>query len=871
MTATPSDFIAAGDFALRDNVPIGTSSLSFTGSSSKLGAPGTLQVGQRVKLDDGTHTDYYRLLDARTPKLLGGLYEWIDVGVAPHGVRAYTAASTTVTFVPFAAARANFPAVSVKQHERTSLTLTDFFEMIGGRDADLTYIAKPGGAEAKFAVSGRALTILGHKPGKVTATITAYDKAQGTVVQTISVTVLPANRAPVSTRALGDPTVGVGATKAYDLATYFEDPDSDVLSWVVNGENSHVSASFSGDVMTLAALSQGDATLSVVATDPAGLHTSQQMQVLVPRNRRPARTRHVPAQALEVGGPARTVDLAQSFSDPDGGALGWLFQYEQGDPAHQYRQEVWFVASQTGSNLLALESHFAYPPGSDAPWGAGSAWTVPAGTGYVLRTARGTDPAITRTSGTLLSAATATWDATARKVNLSIRTASSLALTPLAAPSRLLLGVDLDVAWAEGSSGAGEGLQLNLLPGDSPGRRAGYVEVYDTRGQIASDIFAVSLGRAPVLSVAAIPDQTLIAGSDVTIDLDTYFSDPDGDEITYKVSGAPASVVALSLRHKIVVTPDALARDSVLHIHGVTAARAVVTVTASDPDGLHLSTTFDADVTASAVAAPPALLPPASIDRIDRLLTGEAIEAVLTRVTSTTAVPFPSGVWYPISQDWIYIAGGSPASYRDTDDNDEMRFFSIPEGQVVVGVGGQAGTTLDSRIQVGDRFQAVGNNAVFEIAELIGPWNTPGDQASGLILYNDRVIQDVRLTENPQVTTSTPGWFWDATADTIAWLPRLTSVGRHISFPVVPLSGTPIEVDSPSDYLSAFTAICPWDGLIAAISPELPLAFLAEGAEFSISSTGSPVTYRIEKRLARYYRHRPVAVEMTLTALPDTT
>ena len=79
--------------------------------------------------------------------------------------------------------------------------------------------------------------------------------------------------------------------------------------------------------------------------------------------------------------------------------------------------------------------------------------------------------------------------------------------------------------------------------------------------------------RAPG-TVGTIPDQTVTAGQTVTIDVSQYFTDADGDPLTYAGTTSAVAVAAVSLS------------GSSLTIAGVAPGSATVTVTASDPGGL---------------------------------------------------------------------------------------------------------------------------------------------------------------------------------------------------------------------------------------------------------------------------------------------
>ena len=456
MTATVSDFIAATGFSLRDAVALSDASLNLTNPKQDVvPSPPVLPQGIRFSVADGTNTDYYRVGLNVTGSIVAGGMDWVGVDIHPAAVRAY-ASGLSVTFHAFVSPKGFAPTVTVKAHESTSINLLDYFEMVGGKDSDLSFIARPGGAEAQLAVSGSSLTVAGRTNGTMTASISAHDRAQGVATRTFSFVVLPANRPPQSDRAIGNPSVGVGATRVYDLSLYFSDPDVDALTYAVTGATSQTAAAaaVSGTELTIGGHSTGSTTLVITASDGT-LDISQQVHVTVPPNRRPVRVAHVEPVALNLGGPTVTRDIADAFTDPDGGTLSWLVQYEEGDPALQFMQEFWHVVSKQGSNLLNLESLFAYP-GTTPPWSATlRPWVIPAGTDFAFR--NGTPSVLTR--GTLLSTATVRWDSGAGRVKVAIRTTDALPAAAISPPSRLLLGPDADVAWVEGDqtdTGSGE-------------------------------------------------------------------------------------------------------------------------------------------------------------------------------------------------------------------------------------------------------------------------------------------------------------------------------------------------------------------------------------------------------------------------------
>lgn len=81
-----------------------------------------------------------------------------------------------------------------------------------------------------------------------------------------------------------------------------------------------------------------------------------------------------------------------------------------------------------------------------------------------------------------------------------------------------------------------------------------------------------------------IPDQTIVTGQTTTLDVVSYFSDPDGGALTYTASSSAAAVVSVS------VSGDTLT------LEGIAEGTATVTVTATDPDGLTAAQGFQVTV-----------------------------------------------------------------------------------------------------------------------------------------------------------------------------------------------------------------------------------------------------------------------------------
>ena len=91
--------------------------------------------------------------------------------------------------------------------------------------------------------------------------------------------------------------------------------------------------------------------------------------------------------------------------------------------------------------------------------------------------------------------------------------------------------------------------------------------------------------RSPV-TVGTIPSATVQAGESTSVNASSYFSDPDGDALTYTASSSRASVATASVSGRTVT------------VNGVAAGSATIRITATDPGGLSATQTFSVTVEA---------------------------------------------------------------------------------------------------------------------------------------------------------------------------------------------------------------------------------------------------------------------------------
>ena len=141
-------------------------------------------------------------------------------------------------------------------------------------------------------------------------------------------TIAPPNRAP-TVKQIPIQTLHVGERLTLNLSGYFADPDGDALTYAaVTGQPHLVAVAVSGAILELAALLQGEAEVTVTASDPEGLTASSSVRVVIP-NRSPVVADTLADRRLPGPGRAVVVDVSGVFSDPDGDSLA--ISAESGD------------------------------------------------------------------------------------------------------------------------------------------------------------------------------------------------------------------------------------------------------------------------------------------------------------------------------------------------------------------------------------------------------------------------------------------------------------------------------------------------------------------------------------------------------------
>ena len=375
------------------------------------------------------------------------------------------------------------------------------------------------------------------------------------------------NRPPVATGSLPAQTMTAGESAQVNVAPFFSDPDGDPLTYTATISNTAVATvSVSGSLLTVSAVAAGTATVAVTATDLGGLAASASANVTVVEPNRPpsALLPVAPQQTADVGDTI-TVDVSPFFTDPDGDPLTYTASSANTSVATVAvtGSVVSGAAIRTGSTTLTVTA--------TDPEGLSASLSVPI---TVIQPNRPPTALVSQIDpDTLIVGDSVSQDVAPNFVDpdgdpLSYSVSSN----------------DTNVATVSLSNSIATARAVGV------GTATVTITATDPAGLSVSISGLLTVerepNRPPAATVSALPPQSLQAGGSVDQDVSAFFTDPDGDALTYAAVSSNVAIATASVA------------GSTVTVAGVAEGMATVTVTASDPGNLTASLNMNVTVTA---------------------------------------------------------------------------------------------------------------------------------------------------------------------------------------------------------------------------------------------------------------------------------
>ena len=248
--------------------------------------------------------------------------------------------STEIASVTFNTLRANNPPQLIGNIPDVTLYLDDAGTKVDMsqyfRDQDYEFLrfmpqsANPRVVTASSAGGDIIFNVMSL--GTARMTVIAVDGAGDTAFGTFTITVLDPNDAPEAVGIIPPQEIRLGEPGLeIDLEPYFTDKNADPLTYAAeSADDSIVSASVEGSVVTLTGVALGESSVKVTATDDGGASRSQSGRggetksaaqeifvVVLPANEPPELVSEIPDYSMQDDDEPLGVSIAEYFTDPD--------------------------------------------------------------------------------------------------------------------------------------------------------------------------------------------------------------------------------------------------------------------------------------------------------------------------------------------------------------------------------------------------------------------------------------------------------------------------------------------------------------------------------------------------------------------------
>ena len=446
-------------------------------------------------------------------------------------------------------AAGTFPDLELRRGERLTLPVNRYF-----RDPDrdeLTYTAAtsdPGIATAT--ARGNLVTLTGVSDGLTTLTLTATDPEGLAATQTSRILVAGHGDTPRPIGEIPGQTVAAGSRRTVVVSRYFQDPNGDPLSYgATTGDAGIARAQVSGARITLTGVAAGQTTLTVTARDPDNNSATLSTPVtVVAPGHGPVAAVPIPDQNVEVGR-SRTVSVADNFQDPGGGSL--VFTAASSDPtivtAAATASEVALTGVAEGSARVTVTATDSQGLSVEETF---SVTILPRGSAPV---AVGVLPGLSIEAGGVEVLSAPSYFRDPDDEALSYRAGTA----------------DASIATAAATGDA------VTVRGVTAGTTTLTITATDPSGLSATQSAEVEVSEPPLgpEAVGEVPDDSLMAGDALEIDMAGYFTHPGGLSLTYSAGTSNSGIATAGMR------------GGLLEVEGRGRGTVTITVIASDPNG----------------------------------------------------------------------------------------------------------------------------------------------------------------------------------------------------------------------------------------------------------------------------------------------
>ncbi|MDR6879531.1 Ig-like domain-containing protein [Bacillus sp. 3255] len=553
--------------------------------------------------------------------------------------------------------------------------------------------------------------------GESKVTITANDGKGGSVTREIYVKV---NQAPLiaNNMLINDLTEG-GPSKELDVQKYFADPEGQPLTFKANPQDlSKATVQVNGSKLTVTPLLGGTTKVTVTAEDTYGRSVSSELDLIINNNPVAGNLESIP---VTIGVPY-TVDLGNIFSDADGDQLTYTAVSSQ---------EGTVTASVYDGNKLHLNA-------------------LQAATGSINVTVSANDGKGGSSSKDLQVEVNHAPTATVfDPIDLEKSFSTEISL------SGMFQDVDQDTlsfkAVSEKPSTVTAYVNedgLLKLTGLMVGASKVSVTAEDGKGgTVTTDVYVNVIPRPNSAPIGLpINDQTLQYGdSPLNLDLSSYFSDSDKDELTYSVLSSDLNSVTAAVY------------GSSLQITAAGVGFATVQVTADDDFGGKTDNQFDVLVTDPAANQPPVLSavptrtvvqgsPPLTMDLANYFTDPEGDVLSFKAISDDTSVADVSlnGSLLSISPGLIGTTTVTASVYDGTNPWLKSSFKVIVKRPNVAPI--VASSISDKLLTLGVQANAISLTGVFQDAD--------GDGLTYTATSSDTAIVDTAISGNELTLTA---------------------------------------------------------------------------------------------------------------------